>query len=254
LYVGRQSIEEHGVFEKHPDLPAEYTLKQYRAGDPNVRVFYKYQPFRSYTISTLADQKMYLAKREQLNDPFDPFLSALAAVADHLGEPLGRDEDSDHNLRIFSNTRIFCVSEHRDNQLLWAHYADSYRGFCIGYAVYLVPNPRVLHPVQYADRIPKNIWKSGSLSPQELLEWMLLTKTTPWSYEREWRFLMAGEVDLWPTMFPVVEVIFGPGMPIEQRNALIEATRATKPEIRMAQPMVRNGRFKLEIEATELSS
>ena len=100
-------------------LPTEYTLRQYRAQDPNVRVFYKYQPFRSYTVPTLATQKFYLSKYEQLNDPFDLFLTHL-----------GRNSSNTSLLGKFSDVGIFCLSESPNSQLLWSHYADSYRGLC----------------------------------------------------------------------------------------------------------------------------
>lgn len=231
-------------------LPAEYALRQYHDGDANVRVFYKYQAFRHYTIPTLRSQQIYLAKYEELNDPFDPFLSALAA--NHTDDPLGRDEYSDTLLRKFSDMGIFCVSEEPNSQLLWAHYGDSYRGFCLGYAAYLVPNPRVLHPVRYLDCIPEELRAAESLTPQDLLEGYLLSKPSVWHYEREWRFLMGGNVGLEPTLFPVVELIFGPRTPLDQRIALVEATRATEPKVRVAQPMVRDGRFEVVIEDVEV--
>ena len=98
-------------------LPTEYTLRQYRAKDRNVRVFYKYQAFRSYTVATLASQKFYLSKYEQLNDPFDLFLTYIA-----------RNSSDGSLLAKFSDVGIFSVSENPTSQLLWAHYADSYRG------------------------------------------------------------------------------------------------------------------------------
>lgn len=219
-------------------LPTEYTLRQYRAQDRNVRVFYKYQVFRSYTVPTLASQKFYLSKYEQLNDPFDLFLTHLA-----------RNSSDGSLLAKFSDVGIFCVSESPTSQLLWAHYADSYRGFCIGYAAYVVPNPRVLHPVRYIKRVPKKVLTPESLSPQELLEWYLLSKPITWSYEREWRFLMGGTVGLEQNVvFPIVEIIFGPRMPLDQRAAVIEATRATEPSIRIAQPIILNGQIGITLE------
>ena len=226
----------------------EYTLRQYRAGDANVRIFYKYQAFRSYTIPTLTGQQIYLSKFAQLNDPFDPFLSALNA--NHPAGLVGQDDYSESVLRIFADTGIFCVSETPNNQLLWAHYGDAYRGFCIGYAAYVVPNPRVLHPVQYIGRVPRKLLLRQSLSPQELLEGFLLSKPRAWSYEREWRFMMAGDVGLVRTMFPIVQVIFGPRMPLDQRTALVDATRATDPDTRVAQPKVVNGHFEILLEKT----
>ena len=219
-------------------LPTEYTLRQYRAQDPNVRVFYKYQPFRSYTVPTLATQKFYLSKYEQLNDPFDLFLTHL-----------GRNSSNTSLLGKFSDVGIFCLSESPNSQLLWSHYADSYRGLCIGYAAYLVPNPRVLHPVRYIKRVPKKLFTPESLSPQELPEGYLLSKPLAWGYEREWRFVMGGSVGLEPNLlFPVVEIIFGPRMPLDQRTAVIEATRATQPSIRLAQPIILNGHIGITLE------
>ena len=231
-------------------FPSQYALERYRASDPNVRVFYKYQAFRDYTVPTLAKQQIYLSKYEQLNDPFDPFLSAL--TASDPAAPMGQDDSSESLLRILADAAIFCVSEVPDNLLLWAHYADAYKGYCLGYAAYVVPNPRILHPVRYVDRIPTALRGRSILSSQELLEGCLLTKPKDWSYEREWRFIMSGDVGLLDTPFPVVKVIFGPRMSNEQRSALSEATRATNPTFQVASAVLRNYRFRVSIDPASL--
>ena len=55
----------------------KFIIEKYCKGDPKVQVFYKYQSWRSYTVSTLSSNQIYLSKYHELNDPFDPFLPAL---------------------------------------------------------------------------------------------------------------------------------------------------------------------------------
>lgn len=86
---------------------------------------------------------------------------------------------------------VLCLSETRDNLLMWAHYAGAHEGFIIG----LRSNARVLtegnvglKPVRYSSiRLRQRLFENF------LLGELVLRKGTQWAYEREWR-----AVRYWP--------------------------------------------------------
>lgn len=88
---------------------------------------------------------------------------------------------------------LLCLSESPESLLMWAHYADSHRGFLIEFdseAPFfnqrLGPNDefRHLRKVVYQQSRPSLI-----LSKTDGIE-VFLTKGSEWSYETEWRMLM----------------------------------------------------------------
>ncbi len=82
------------------------------------------------------------------------------------------------------------------NELLWAHYADSHKGFCVEYDVeYLTKfyfNISHMIEVKYVDS-PVNIsileMFKKKLSVDEILQIMNGIKSLPWSYEKEFRIV-----------------------------------------------------------------
>ena len=94
--------------------------------------------------------------------------------------------------------RVFCVSEDRDNLLMWAHYAKDHRGAVL--ELWSLPDEDNLLsaavPVRYVDRpIPfytKEEWVEHMVSIKKLdfrtlYRQYACTKSTHWAYEREWR-------------------------------------------------------------------
>lgn len=87
---------------------------------------------------------------------------------------------------------ILSLTEKPDNLLMWAHYAASHEGFVIGvdegHPFFNSPNGtadefRRLRKVKYVEKRP-------SLPMSQLTgDDVLLTKSSQWSYENEWRIL-----------------------------------------------------------------
>jgi hypothetical protein len=110
------------------------------------------------------------------------------------------------------NIRISCFSEVPDNILMWSHYADSHKGIClmfetikfdtIQFMVFnkedleyktsnLPPDHSGIIKIRYADKLPQAYnhleYNKDKIAP------FLLTKSTDWDYEKEWRMLLPKE-------------------------------------------------------------
>jgi hypothetical protein len=94
--------------------------------------------------------------------------------------------------------RVFCVSEERDNLLMWAHYAEDHKGAV--FEMWSLPeedNPlSVAQPVEYLERPPPFFTESQwvddmvgikKLNFSELYHKYAYRKSKHWAYEKEWR-------------------------------------------------------------------
>lgn len=133
---------------------------------------------------------------------------------------------------------IFSLSEVDDNDLMWAHYADSLKGIALGFEV--SPGSKLADEehclkVNYSDTRPtfsgddlrlqisfyeeKNVQKIAFIDPT--FRQAVSTKKTSWDYEREWRYIeeKPGSYD-----YPgkLKEIIFGLKCPADKRKNYIE--------------------------------
>lgn len=130
--------------------------------------------------------------------------------ADH-GIEISRPEAIFDDMRQrLAQVGVFSLSETCENELMWAHYADSHRGLTIGFARSAgckLSNERHTMPVTYAKEKPKftagfrnelsfyavpgGCVKSVSRISFEddVFRASLCTKTPAWGYEREWRYV-----------------------------------------------------------------
>lgn len=128
-----------------------------------------------------------------------------------------------------NNRGICCFSEEFDNPLLWSHYGDQHKGFCVGYSADRKPEP-ILHKVVYGgDRTVKTsliaeaILKTNKDAQRELDGKVLLRKAYPWSYEKEWRIFE--NIGLQASPLKLEEVIFGLRCSPSIMHSVIEALK-----------------------------
>lgn len=90
------------------------------------------------------------------------------------------------------------LSENSSSTLMWSHYSDSHRGFCIEYDFSTLPygdlRRRLCCPVFYTAKLrdATRYLSSGTRSFNNLFgQLMLLMKLSDWAYEKEWRIIDA---------------------------------------------------------------
>ncbi len=81
------------------------------------------------------------------------------------------------------NYRVFCSSKEYDNPLLWAHYANSHKGFCVGYEKNSIAEVSdKLFDIDY-----KNEMYSINEYDERTFDKLLSTKSVDWVIEKECR-------------------------------------------------------------------
>lgn len=176
---------------------------------------YRYMRFDEYWDKNIFEGQVYLSEASSLNDPFDCLVYVnhktyieymFQAVCyifpgidrNVLRETVKSSIDDEIDKQIFEmkkKFRVACFSENSKSPLMWAHYADSHRGFCLEYDLTQIPKGYKygILPVVYSDKrydatnaiIAKNT---------NLLMNPYYFKSSHWKYEKEWRMVISEDL------------------------------------------------------------
>lgn len=116
-----------------------------------------------------------------------------------------------YNEVMFSAFGVLSLSELPDNHLMWAHYADSHKGFCLGFENH---ETNIIgqygHAVDYVEKMPKPSIASFAMDAGgEVIHLIAYTKSKDWAYEKEWRVLKQEGNRLYPYPGRLIEVVLG---------------------------------------------
>ncbi len=156
------------IYDK--DLPFKKPKKLFKFYDTDLN-----------NVASLHDNYVWLGKPSGFNDPFDCNLNLIKHK-----KPIQVNNPS--NLQ---NIGISSFSEINDELLLWAHYANNYRGFCIEFdpkKLSFFPERNntkySLDPVLYFEEFIE-VEEAKKYS----LQYLLTAKANRWEYEKEWRLI-----------------------------------------------------------------
>ena len=190
---------------------------------------YKYRAINCNALKNLENDTIWLADPSTFNDPYDCLhtfqteklinfekINSLKAQVfkdlsdsqrrkyeDAINQVMGDElaEINEYQARVIANSFKLCsFSERLDSTLMWAHYADYHKGFCIEYDFAALPSDdirkRLLYPVIYRN----NLLNATEFYAQALkgqgfnnlfLSLAALVKAEDWKYEHEWRLVFA---------------------------------------------------------------
>ncbi|WP_084679877.1 DUF2971 domain-containing protein [Curvibacter lanceolatus] len=148
------------------------------------------------------------------------------------------------------NIGIFSLTETNNNELMWAHYANSHTGFAVGFDTETnffsrrSNDPKLcgeLTNVFYSDKAPTVYFEPGVM---EIPKNLFFTKTTKWSYEREWRLIrmlsaadsvVDNKIHLFKVDPPsVVSIIFGQKFPEAEKESIKNELIKIAPNVSFA--------------------
>lgn len=192
----------------------------------NAPIIYKYISFEG-GMKTLIDQTLLFKNPTIFNDPYDCYTELVSfdkipinyrnEIIKKYRPNISRQE---RRLELKKSTKIItdyelsemlknqalpaelmnrgvsCFSRTYKELLMWSHYADSHKGFCIGFDLQKTLlwisqngfNENSILPVKYAQDIePLDYFDNEKFA---VIEW-LRTKAACWSYEKEVRIVAA---------------------------------------------------------------
>ena len=225
---------------------------------PNVTRLYKYRAFDERALNILRDQEVWMAGPESFNDPFDCALSPpserttkdlleqLFALNEELygkekAQRINKDikeRNKNKEVKVIGNSSlekhlseamkmgVFSLSEKPDNILMWSHYGDHHKGFCIEFERSNHPHNFLNHvmcrPVNYSSKYPN---LNRMLNHFDI---NLFTKAKDWEYEAEWRLVSKQANVLLPAPAPIVGIIFGMKMREEHKKEIMGLLKDTR--------------------------
>lgn len=149
-----------------------------------------------------------------------------------------------------STVGIYCLSEKKDDLLMWAHYSDAHRGLCLEFEAstegsFFWEAFRVVYQEDYP---VVNMMRMGEA--EEFCK-ALLTKSTHWSYEQERRILKTkyegGAGDYYFPPAALTGVIFGALMNSEDKETIKNWIKAYPSEISIYEATLNGHRYQLDI-------
>lgn len=92
---------------------------------------------------------------------------------------------------IKQNVLVSCFFEgDNQNSLMWAHYANNHKGFCVEYELE-ESDPEIFNfnKVNYVSLLPEIYATELLFNPLETVARVVYSKSIEWSYEKEWRYV-----------------------------------------------------------------
>lgn len=180
-----------------------------------------------------------------LYDKFRPGNKSTSEKVEHLLDLLKRQITEKMNSLFL----IGCLATDQKNRLMWSHYADSYKGFCIEYDFSGLKDTLIPFPILYSETrplVPGNLWidRNQESLAQATIDLILglLTKDKMWEYENEWRVLIpaSNPPDI---KIPITAVYLGENISKENKEILLEI--AKNHHIPVKQMIMDRGEYEL---------
>ncbi|WP_320019074.1 DUF2971 domain-containing protein [Labilibaculum manganireducens] len=217
---------------------------------------YKYRGIGEFTrdLGSLDRNEIYAPLFKDLNDPFEGlFKDELAKFIEDkkkridqfpisMTELYTKIKDSKDSLGIYSLSKNYC------NELMWAHYADSYQGFCIEYELeklktnYLIPKTVNELTVKYTPKPQSLTYKDAGESSG--LQKLFATKSIPWEYEKEIRLIFDTSGTKSYPLSALTGIYFGSELLPENKEKLINTLEGR--DVRFYEINRKDNSYKLE--------
>ncbi|KAA3633652.1 MAG: DUF2971 domain-containing protein [Calditrichaeota bacterium] len=250
---------------------------------------YKYRNWENdYNKIELLDSELYFTSALNFNDPFECKIPLnyedeseeyiRKSIAYHIKErdknisdaDLHKEVDYWYNKKNWSNPDnielmlaklnsigLYSLSSTYDNILMWSHYANSHRGFCISYDIKKLRqffeteyfdnynNLVNLVEVKYYEEFPNFL--PSDLNSQQYYELPISSKAIDWEYEGEYRFYIMDHVNIKVKVpLNVIDSIYlGCQMPLEIKSKIKKYLLTREYKVKLFQSNRNKDAFKL---------
>jgi len=228
---------------------------------------YKYEKFSTKRLSSLKNQNIYFSSPESFNDPFDCAIGFSLKELNldqvntlyehyknvhHLKEEFVRkfqeptdefknavykgafDAFEQSRNKMLKERGVACFSEKVDDILMWSHYSDGHKGYCLEFDTTCDPFNHAL-PVEYEVNLPEINILSFVLSDEysEIMK-IFKTKYEQWEYEKEWRIFHDEAGKLYGYDAPALTgIYFGSEIPYSHLEILALILQGQNPNVNL---------------------
>lgn len=255
-------IEAFELDHPYPDYDDVNYLYRYMRYDPNKT---------SHIEDLLINRNLYHASPNQFNDPFEckphfrlpessEKLNVIALRLYEISLKYGMNKEDAHRISsnyidnpnllrsvisqsakdTYGNLKICCFTTSNQNTLLWSHYADSHRGFCLEFDAKIFPISSA-HRVKYCDAYPTITFPM----PSNITSFIpALVKSNAWSYEQEYRKVLLSNTENYKQLTTI---------PPEALKAIFFGANMTDSNVEFLIKIIKKGPFKPKLWKAELS-
>ena len=230
-----------------------------------------------YLREILLDSKIYCSSPFDFNDPFDcrprvvigktkqELRDAKKVMEGLLHKQTNYDRNNrrskagrlikqiqkyenftDEYKSLLSRAGVYCLSAKKDNLLMWAHYSDKHRGYCLVFSTAIGGEFfSGAEEVRYEQNYP--VIKVFTADKHDWGKESFLTKSIEWAYEEEWRLTrkQPGHIDLPPEV--LLGVILGCRMSDTDREQILAWNASRHSSVKIYQAVMHEREFKLKI-------
>lgn len=254
------------------------------------KILYKYRDWENeFHKSALINTEIYFASFDQFNDPYDGNISLRYHKEDITEENVFKKlytlakivhpdwsekqihdycfkiqkrrffEDENHIRQVnesyykkrCEDTGIFSLAMEPDNYLMWSHYGNSHKGFCIGYEIAelknIITDDFGIFSMYYENELPFfDLFEDD----MKFTKKTLCSKSEVWKYEREYRIIRFGYSRKTLNISPevIAEIIFGVKMEHYTKMQILELIREKYQHARVFEAKLNEDFFKLDID------
>lgn len=181
----------------------------------NNQIYYKYKSLNGdnwkYLLDIILNNRLYCAKYNQLNDPMEGYYLSKENLPQELRNYIRNQKGS---------YRICSLAQEDSNKLLWAHYADGFKGIVIG-----LKTKELVNSVNYDGLHELN---DLLINPNQDISSLFFHKLNEWRYENESRILLRNRKFI---NIKVVEIIFGLRVDKNFKKLMISSFGQLNPNI-----------------------
>jgi hypothetical protein len=112
---------------------------------------FKYAALSAYSLDSLRKSSFWFSDHDKLNDPYDCRFKYDDSLFDRIGMP----KQHRPYLAKLWGWGVCCFTTDNRNPLMWSHYADGHKGFCLEFDTQKCKLlSEKLFPVTYSDEYP----------------------------------------------------------------------------------------------------
>lgn len=238
---------------------------------------FKYFQVNDYSLDSLRKGKLWLSHPKHFNDPYDclfslDFVEWRKSSEDWMRKAFDKNYSRPKDFmsyapmktwvtkvlekeanELLANVGVCSLTSNQYNLLLWAHYANNHKGFCVEYRVNEESEfKKSLRKVVYENEYPQIRLKEFAVKNfHERNDWafyMATVKANDWKYEDEWRLVTKHPGNYFFERQEIVCVFLGARCDKEDISRIQKAVKEYEngKNIPIVRVYLKNGRYKLD--------
>lgn len=173
----------------------------FRKNKVEIPKLFKYKTYNDRTLDSLMFNYYWTTPISKMNDAFEG-MNSFKKFLKKTSKRINSDNSKTkfENLVIIADDFIdfalnkigvLCLTTDNQNQLMWAHYANEYKGLCIEYDFKITQDSKNIFqsfPVSYSKDIP-DFREKDMVTQGSFVKKICGIKSECWSYEKEFRII-----------------------------------------------------------------